>query len=307
MRIAIRLASLTLIVTAFASGCGSDNPVAPGTSQSPDQSQVTATLDAESQLLDDGLFNSSAQTSLSAARPGAEGSAAVAIEPLRFWRNIVTARRTFDFAFSDTDSTGHPTVAVVTVHWHFTGTFNIVPAGEGGLPDFNHIVHKPLDDHSVRRVRFRRTTTTDDPDHDRLRIAAVTGVDVTSKDATSQILSVRLQTATFDSTLTDPLAFFNLRHVLRFASGDSVTITATTSRSDDVVLLYHADHRRRMTNNGDNTYTGVLPVGSLDGWRHFGVNALSHGTLFDDTLPYDSKAWLFPYVVATTTAVDYIP
>jgi hypothetical protein len=307
MKSAIRLASLVSILAMFCAGCGSDNPVAPSATQTSDQSDMIAALSTESQLVDDGLFNSSVQTSLSGARPGVQATGNTAIEPLRFWRTISSARRTFDFAFSDTDTTGRPTVAVVTIHWHFAGTFNVVPAGEDGLPDLNNVVHKPLSDHSIRRVRFRRTTTADDPTHDRWRIAAVTGVDVTSKDVTSQILSVRLQTATFDSTIVDPLAFFNLRHILRFASGDSVTITVTTSRSDDVVLLYHADHRRRMTNNGDNTYTGTLHVGTLDGWRHFGVNALSHGTLYDDTLPYDSKAWLFPYVVETTPAVDYLP
>ena len=32
--------------------------------------------------------------------------------------------------------------------------------------------------------------------------------------------------------------------------------------------------------------------------RQFAVNALSHGTIFDDALPYDSKAWALPFVVA---------
>jgi len=307
MTTTLRLLALASIAMSFVFGCSKDNPVSPGGGGQPsDQSQLTATASLESQLIDDGFFDTSTQTDLSGSRPGAQTAAAMAIDPLRFWRNITSASRTFDFAFSDTDSTGRPTVAVVTIHRHFLGTFNIVPADTNGMPDYNNVIHKPLDDHWIRKVRFRRTTDWDD-DHDRWRIAAITGADVTSKDATTQIVSLRLQSGSLDTTLTDPLAFFALRHVLRFASGDSVTVTATTTRSDDVVLLYAHDHRKRMKNNGDNTYTGVFHAGVWDGWRHFAVNALSHGTLYDDSLPYDSKAWVFPYVVTTTTAVDYIP
>jgi hypothetical protein len=304
----LRLLVLASIAASFVFGCSKDNPVSPagGGGQSPDQSQLTTTATVESQLIDDGFFDTSDQTDLSGSLPGANASGTVAIDPLRFWRNITSATRTFDFAFSDTDSTGRPTVAVVTIHRHFLGTFNIVPADTNGMPDFNNIIHKPLDDHWVRKVRFRRTTDWDD-DEDRWRIAAITGADVTSKDATTQIVRIRLQATSLDTTITDPLAFFKLRNVLRFASGDSVTVTATTTRNDDVVLLYAHDHRKRMTNNGDNTYTGVFHAGTWDGWRHFAVNALSHGTLYDDTAPYDSKAWVFPYAVSTMVAVEYIP
>jgi hypothetical protein len=37
------------------------------------------------------------------------------------------------------------------------------------------------------------------------------------------------------------------------------------------------------------------------------VNVLSPGTLFDDVAPYDSKAWIFPYVLQPDPAVDYLP
>lgn len=295
------------IAAIFVFGCSNDNPVSPkGGSAPPDQSQIVTTVGAESQLIDDDLVESSDPTALAPTLPGAQTSGATAIEPRRFWRTITSASRSFEFAFSDTDSTGRPTTAVVTIHRHFLGTFNVVPAGADSTPDYNNIIHKPLDDQWVRKVRFRRTRDWDD-DRDIWRIAAVTGVDVTSKNATTQIQSLRLQSTALDTTITDPLAFFKLRNVLRFAAGDSVTITATTGRNDDVALLYARDRRIRMKNNGDNTYTTVLHIGYLDGWRHFAVNALSHGTLYDDTLPYDSKAWIFPYAVSSMVAVDYIP
>ena len=62
--------------------------------------------------------------------------------------------------------------------------------------------------------------------------------------------------------------------------------------------LYLRDMRFRLKNNGDDTYSGTFRTGWLTGVRHFGVNALSHGTLFDDTAPYDSQRWVLPYVLA---------
>jgi len=99
-----------------------------------------------------------------------------------------------------------------------------------------------------------------------------------------------------DTTIVDPLAFFNLRRVLRFAPEDEVILTATTLRSDDVVVLQKRDRRFRLRANGDNTYTGVFRVGLLEGVHHIGVNALAHGTLFDSEARYNSEAWILPYV-----------
>jgi hypothetical protein len=64
-----------------------------------------------------------------------------------------------------------------------------------------------------------------------------------------------------------------------------------------VVLFYDHDERRRFTNNGNGTYTFTFTAGRFIGLRNFGIDVLSHGTLFDDTAAYDSNAWIFPYVV----------
>jgi hypothetical protein len=81
-----------------------------------------------------------------------------------------------------------------------------------------------------------------------------------------------------------------------------VTLTATTGSASDVVLFYGHDVRRRFTNNGDGTFTFTFTAGRFIGLRNFGVDALSHGTLFDDTAPYDSNAWILPYVVVADQA-----
>jgi hypothetical protein len=111
-----------------------------------------------------------------------------------------------------------------------------------------------------------------------------------------------------DTTIYDPLAFRRLRQVLRVAPGTQVTLTVTTEAKDDVVVLYHRDRRFRFHNNGDFTYTGVWTTGlPMPGLLHVGINALSHGTLFDDQAPYDSQAWIFPYSVAPETLAEFMP
>jgi hypothetical protein len=74
-----------------------------------------------------------------------------------------------------------------------------------------------------------------------------------------------------------------------------VTLTVTTQRPDDVVVLLHRDRRFRLHNNGDNTYTGTWLAPNVDEIRHVGVNALSNGSLFDDAARYSSDAWLWHY------------
>jgi len=56
--------------------------------------------------------------------------------------------------------------------------------------------------------------------------------------------------------------------------------------------------RSRFTNNADGTFTFTFTTGRGLGLHRFGVDALSHGTLFDDVAPYDSNAWIFDYRVS---------
>lgn len=298
-----------LLGASLLGGC-SDNgtepaPVAPA--QGDREADLLESMLPATALIEEGLFADPMETSLAGAAPGTEQAVASPIQPLRFWRNITDIRRSYEFAFADSDSAGHPTTAIITIHKRLLGTFNIVPepANEG---DPRTVIRKELRDHWVRRVKLRRIVRLDDTRYgERWRVAAVSGVKVTSQMATSEIASVHVESGVIDTVITEPLAFFNLRRILRFDDGADVTLTVTTSRSDDVVLLYRSGHREKMANNGDNTYTATFPAGDLEGWRHFGVNALSHGTLYDDEAPYDSKAWILPYVVASTPEVDTIP
>jgi hypothetical protein len=182
------------------------------------------------------------------------------------------------------------------------------------------VVRKPLLDNWVRHLLLKRISRSTaerdgdqvsddsgDDDGPRWRIAATSGVRVVSHPNTTQIQSIHIQAADKDTTITDPLALVRLRRVLKFASGEDVTLTVTTGHSDDVVVLNYRLLRLRFHNNGDNTYSATVHSAWLAGVHHLGVNALSHGTLFDDTAPYDSDAWILPYVVEPTMLADYRP
>jgi hypothetical protein len=143
------------LAVAVLAGCGKNNLTPPGGSASNDQSAASAAVAREPGVVDDGLSDSPDQTSLNAP-----AGAAALINPLTYWRTITNVDRTFEFAFSDTDSTGKPTTAIVTIRKTLTGRFNIlagVPGTDGTPIDSTvKIVHKPLEDHWVRRILLKR-------------------------------------------------------------------------------------------------------------------------------------------------------
>jgi hypothetical protein len=321
MRSKLLLAVFLVAVAGPLAGCGRDtvNNPAEDTPSAMDEAQVAEILSLEPELVEDGEFESEETTTIG----GGDGRLA-AISPIRFWRTIRDVDRYFTFAFADTDSTGRPTTAIVTVHKHLFGRFNILVGVPGSddvaMDSTTRIVRKPLADHWVRRILLKRIPTVDSK-RNPWRIVATSGVKVTSRGAETQIVSLRVQAAELDTTLTDPLQFMRLRRFLRLEPGSAVTFTATTLTNDDVVVMCLRGHRFRFHNNGDNTYTAVWKVPDLrltnsagPGPRppharifHFGVNALSHGTLFDDEAPYDSQAWLLPFLLRPDLLAEALP
>jgi hypothetical protein len=323
MRNRFLLAMSLLAAVGLLAGCGKHTVNSPDSTSdlaSLDQAQVASVVASEPEVVEDGEFESAEITGLGAGA-GATGALAV-VHPLRFWRVITSVERSFEFAFADSDSTGRPTTAVVTVRKSLAGRFNVltgVPGGDSTAIDSSvSVIRKPLADRWVRRVLLRRLPAADSTGRV-WRVVATSAARVTSRDATTRIASLRVQTAGVDTTITDPLRFFFLRRILKLEPGTPVTLTVTTLKNDDVVVMCRFGHRFRFHNNGDNTYTGVWQVSDLrmgNGPRpgpgrppifHFGVNALSHGTLFDDQAPYDSQAWVLPMVLAPDQVADALP
>jgi hypothetical protein len=283
-------------------GCGKSNLAGPGGSGT-DQAAVAGQLSRNPQFMDEEVSQSEDNAPLAASVSGSGGaSAEAAITPINFWRHITHVDKTFEFAFSDSDATGHPTTAIVTVHKHLTGTFNILIAPPDSVFG-RHVIKKPLDENWTRRILLKRVRDAhqrdddqDDNDDDAWRVVSFSGVDVKSNPNTTHIVSLRVQAAGIDSTVTDPLGFFHITRGFRCWRPDSVVLTVTTQSNNDVVVLLRPERRFRFHNNGDNTYTAVFRTPWVLGIHHVGVGAFANGTIFDDQAAYDSELWLFPFV-----------
>ena len=79
-------------------------------------------------------------------------------------------------------------------------------------------------------------------------------------------------------------------------------------RANDPVLIHRWDWRHRLKNNLDDTYSFSWVTSAWGGWREFGFQAMTHGSIYDDTLPFDTQAWHLPFRVAGGPPdVDYWP
>ena len=306
-RIAVVAAAIAVLA-----GCGS-SPNGPGSMQSAEQASVTSTMVTQTSFMDDGMYDSTTMPPLTSAHPVTPGGFAVQspIDPLDYWRTFTHVTTWYSFAFSDTDSTGRPRWARVTVNRHLLGRFNILQSlpGDSATGDSMNVIHKPMDEMWVRNLllhRFQGDSAGAGPDW---RLVGASGVKVSQIGAMTHILSLRIQSQNtgVDTTITDPSRCFFLHWILRFSANDRITVTANTGNATDICVLHKFDHRFRMKNNGDGTFTIGWRTGDWSGWRHFGVNAFSHGTLFDDTAPYDSQTWFIPYTVVSDPVVDYLP
>lgn len=284
-------------------GCGkSSSSTAPDTSASSDVADATVGVTASPTLLADDLFDVTAATGASAhpAEP------MTAIDPLGFYRWFSSGTRNLTFAFSDSDSAGRPRQADVTVRRDLYGMFHIIKRPpEGSPPDTHNVVHKPLHDVWTRHLHLVRELA-EGPHglESHWRVQSASGVSIASLPGDRSISSVHLEGVGLNVTFTDPAQLMSLTQLPRVAANDSVTVTMTPGATDDVCVLYWHDHRERMHPNPDGTFSARVAVGSGLGLRGIGVNALSHGTLFDDTAPYNSLGWIVPVWVGdvpTTT------
>jgi len=256
-----------------------------------DQAQVESVVQNNPSYVDEDVWQSQQTDAFDGTSSGL-----AAIRPLRFWRNITSVDRTMDTQFGAPDSMGRPTEALVTVHKVFLGTFNIVAGSPDPSDTSRSLIRKPLDDLWTRKLALRRFALPGER-LSRWHLVGTSGVEVHTHGGTTMVVSLHVQSEGVDTTITDPLQLQRLRRILLFQPGATVKVTVTTNAADDVVLFYRNDSRRRFTSNGDGTFTFSFVTGQFPGLRHFAVDALSHGTLFDDQAAYDSNAWVLPFAV----------
>lgn len=321
------LLGLVAMIAAL-SGCGATKTTSSSGTLTTDQQDVQTTVASDPAVVDDGLFDASDPTGYSAhgasgpltgigdgndvPAPGVVGAQA----ERRFWRTITGVTRSADIEVTR-DEQGLPVSAHVTIHKHFTGTFNVVTpqvvAGVGGDSVVVHHVSKPLKDHWVRQLWLVHTAPRDSSEgRGRWHIVATSGIEITSEvndpdGPQPHIVSIRVQTAGLDTTLTDPAAAIPFHDLCRVPSGTPVTVTVTTQAADDFVVLMHHDGRFRLTANGDDTYSGTWDTSNFAGLKHVGVNALANGTVTNDNVAYHSHAWVFPYLNDGDVIADETP
>jgi hypothetical protein len=211
-RLSLGLAVSLLLALGLLSGCGQKSnsltsPGAAGNSSAANRAEVSGVLALTPEVIEDGEFES--PDAFSSQASGGAVSAFAAVRPFHWWRTINHTERSFEFAFSDTDSTGQPRKAIVTIHKLLTGNFNLVAGtmADSTAPESLQLIHKPLEDHWVRRVLLKHVPLIamnrddsggddqGDDDHDdgdddrdstmhhrmRWRVAATSGVQVTSR------------------------------------------------------------------------------------------------------------------------------
>jgi len=285
--------TLVTLAALVLAGCGKTSAPVQATAGAPagsDDAQVASVLAGDPGAVNEDVYQQSSEP-----QTVDQGGGFAAIRPLQFWRTITDVQSSIDTQFGPPGPDGRPTNALVTIHRRLLGTFNVAGLSVTPGDTTREVVHKPLEDLWTRRVALVRVVTADDPDG-RWRLAGTSGVDVHTRAGATHVVSLHIGTETLDTTITDPLELHRLRNAIRLPAGAEVSLTATTGDPTDVVFFYGGDMRRRFKNNGDGTFTFTFTNGRTPGLRHFGVDAFSHGSLFDDQAPYDSDAWILQYV-----------
>jgi len=260
------------------------------------------------------------------AEYGTVGKISADVTPLRFGRFIRSVTRTVEVTFESGDS-----AAVALVTKDIYGVFRI--RGINGNDD-TVTVEKEFHDRSMKRVLFRRIAHDTDRwwrNWIPVGTSLVEGGTVEPNDDI-EIRMVELFLPSGDTiVVTDPLAhFLRYRWERQMGMTDSaghdrppvpeltdgqqltmrVTVVSASADTDLVALRFgcNAFHRHRLRmrivseeDNGDGTWTrsyermwGVPPD---RGFFHVAVDAMTHGTIFDDTEPYSVSWWGVPYRV----------
>jgi hypothetical protein len=222
---------------------------------------------------------------------GGDSPLATPIDPFGFYRDGERTLRTVTVTF---DFNAQPPTAVAEVEWGFTGTFNIVTA--------SGTISKPLEDTGTRYLWLERRGSESDR-HRGWELVGVSCLEIVSETCTRTISSIRVQASGVDTTLYSPSAEFDREGIITFDEYETVTITATTGDSTDMVLLHYRFGREPLVHVGEGVFVGSWVVQPWDEsfgvherrCRHVAIDVLHHDTVFDDEYIYDSNAWALPY------------
>ena len=283
---------LGLLLTMAALGCSSN-----GVNADTDQAAILQLIGENPDMSGSDVMSSSTET-----------LSKTAVDTVKFWwRQLVSRGRIIGWGVRQpADSANSHLSILVTLTDTLRGILHIVGA------DSTDSVHlkKPFTEVATRKLFFQKRNS------DRFRhrgwvLAGVSGIELVSVPNTAKIDSVKIQPGSVAQTVTaDNILAITLRpDIIEFAKGDSVNVTVYTGDATDSVFLHaHVQlgalpiHRRkRLTNNGDGSFSGWLIIPSQAGFFgrwHLGVDVLKgHVLASDDWNDYDSRQWGLLYRV----------
>ncbi len=299
--VATTLALATAAVLLVLAGCGQNQgPVAP--------SAVESDEDNLKVLVEDypDLFTFDYQDGSQESTEGIPGTTLPKdIDPVAFWREITDKQREVDINIVQ-DSI---TTAQVTVTTYIQGLFHTVTMD-------SHYT-KPIDDTAVRYAYLEKEkpgpSDGDNRRHGGWTLKKISGWEIVSNPCTKQINSLQVSSSSglVDTVITDITSLWDVEDLLVFQPGDSVTLTVDTGNPDDLVFL-HAPSicRRPFQHIGGGVFTGTWVTSRgphadvRPRARHATIDVIDHGTVFDDQLPYDSRAWGMVYFVGEGFIVE---
>ena len=231
-----------------------------------------------------------------------------AIDPLTFWREITERDRYREIIFDPEEGT-----AQVTVHRDVWGILHIV---DQEMDEYE----KPFHHEGLRLATFARDPDWEPPHgpqgphgphppndgspnhphprpHGPWSVIEVSGFLAQSEECTISIDWIRVQSASVDVTITDPLALLAVPdEIMAFERDEEVTVTVSGPPEDSIVFLHTRRHRSPLEYAGDGTFTGTWTV-THQGRHTAWVQALAHDTIFDSEYPDDALIWGAPYFV----------
>jgi hypothetical protein len=220
------------------------------------------------------------------------------IDPLTFWRVITDRHRKFEILFDPAAGT-----AEVTVYRQIWGVLHIV---DGDMVEYEKRFHHE----GLRHANFARDENWDPSngpsDHANGQqncircgpwiLTELSGFRAQSDTLTVAIDWIRVQSATVDVTITDPLELMSVPdEIMAFKEGEDVTVTVS-GPAEGSILFLHTRHWKSPLQYESGTFAGTWTVtraGRHTAW----IEAMAHDTLFDSEYPEDTLIWGMSYVV----------
>lgn len=230
-----------------------------------------------------------------------DGPAAAPINTVRWRRQLLDLDRSVSIEIHE--PAGEIPTADVAIQADATGLLHLL-VNEG---DVLRRVTKDFGDTGVRSLFFEKSRAAANMDDRRFhrgwKLVAMSGVAIESPGTTRAIHSTRVQAGDVDRTFDNVTQLVRVDDILTIAPATMVTVTVDTGDATDHVFLHRRHLRSRMefANNGDGTFTATFETDPRMGPRHFAIDVLADGTLYDDEAPYDNVVWGIPYRVKAST------